>query len=39
MTMRVLVFDDDAAIGRLVARIATGLGMEGRKALPRKSAR
>jgi EAL domain-containing protein (putative c-di-GMP-specific phosphodiesterase class I) len=26
--MRVLVFDDDAAIGRLVVRIATTLGME-----------
>jgi EAL domain-containing protein (putative c-di-GMP-specific phosphodiesterase class I) len=26
--MRVLIFDDDAAIGRLVARIATMLGME-----------
>jgi hypothetical protein len=26
--MRVLVFDDNAAIGRLVVRIATMLGME-----------
>jgi DNA-binding NtrC family response regulator len=28
MTMRVLVFDDDAAIGRLVVRVATMAGME-----------
>ena len=28
MTMRVLVFDDDEAIGRLVVRVATMSGME-----------